>query len=199
MSQLLEMVSQQLGGQNLTTLSRQIGADEQSTQNAISMALPLLLGGLAKNSAQPQGAAALDRALTNHDGGLLDNLGAMLGSGALGTAGAGILGHILGQRRAPVEQGISKASGLQPQQVGRLLMLLAPIVMAALSRMKQQNNVSGTELGDVLQREKADVATKSPGAGGLLGMLDSDNDGSIADDLARMAPGMLGGLFGGRK
>lgn len=199
MSQLLEMVSQQLGGQNLTTLSRQIGADEQATQNAISMALPLLLGGLAKNSAQPQGAAALDRALTNHDGGLLDNLGAMLGSGGLGTAGAGILGHILGQRRAPVEQGISKASGLQPQQVGRLLMLLAPIVMAALSRMKQQNNVSGTELGDVLQREKADVATKNPGAGGLLGMLDSDNDGSIADDLARMAPGMLGGLFGGRK
>jgi hypothetical protein len=199
MSQLLEMVSQQLGGQNLSTLSQQIGADEQSTQNAISMALPLLLGGLAKNSAQPQGAAALDRALTNHDGGLLDNLGAMLGSGALGTAGAGILGHILGQRRAPVEQGISKASGLQPQQVGRLLMLLAPIVMAALSRMKQQNNVSGTELGDVLQREKADVATKNPGAGGLLGMLDSDNDGSIADDLARMAPGMLGGLFGGRK
>lgn len=199
MSQLLEMVSQQLGGQNLTTLSRQIGADEQATQNAISMALPLLLGGLAKNSAQPQGAAALDRALTNHDGGLLDNVGAMLGSGGLGTAGAGILGHILGQRRAPVEQGISKASGLQPQQVGRLLMLLAPIVMAALSRMKQQNNVSGTELGDVLQREKADVATKNPGAGGLLGMLDSDNDGSIADDLARMAPGMLGGLFGGRK
>ena len=199
MSQLLEMVSQQLGGQNLTTLSRQIGADEQATQNAISMALPLLLGGLAKNSAQPQGAAALDRALTNHDGGLLDNLGAMLGSGGLGTAGAGLLGHILGQRRAPVEQGISKASGLQPQQVGRLLMLLAPIVMAALSRMKQQNNVSGTELGDVLQREKADVATKNPGAGGLLGMLDSDNDGSIADDLARMAPGMLGGLFGGRK
>jgi hypothetical protein len=199
MSQLLDMVSQQLGGQNLTQISRQIGADEQSTQNAISMALPVLLGGLARNTAQPSGAASLDRALANHDGGLLDNLGGMLGSGALGTAGAGILGHILGQKRAPVEQGISTASGLKPQQVGRLLMLLAPVIMAALSRMKQQQNVDATTLPDVLRKERDEVARRNPTAGGLAGMLDADGDGNIADDLARMAPGMLGGLFGGRR
>lgn len=201
MSQLLDMVSQQLGGQNLTQISRQIGADERSTQSAIEMALPVLLGGLTRNSAQPEGAASLDRALANHDGGLLDNLGAMLGGGGggLGAAGAGILGHILGQRRTPVEQGIGRASGLDSQQVGRLLMLLAPIVMAALSRMKQQQNVDSTTLPDVLRRERDDVARRNPTAGGLAGMLDADGDGNIADDLARMAPGMLGGLFGGRR
>lgn len=34
-----------------------------------------------------------------------------------------------------------------------------------------------------------------PGTGGLAGMLDSNNDGEIADDIARMGSSVLGGFF----
>jgi hypothetical protein len=198
MSSLIDLVNQQFSGNNLGQISQQIGADEGTTQHAINLALPVLLGGLARNASQPQGAAALDRALDNHDGGLLDNLGSMLGGGGALAAGGGILGHILGGKRAPVEQGIGQATGLSGQQVGKLLLVLAPIVMAALSRMRQQQGVSTDQLGPVLQQQQQEVAKRAPGLGGLAGILDQNNDGNIVDDLARMGPGLLGGLLGGR-
>ena len=204
MDTLIDTVSQQLGGNNLTQISRQIGADEGTTQSAIAMALPVLLGGLARNAAQPGGASALNRALDNHDGGMLDNLGALLPSLSGGTGG-GILGHILGGKRAPVEQGIGRATGLSSQQVGRLLIMLAPIVMAALSRMRQQQGASatggaagGADVGSVLHREQQELQRRAPGSGGITAILDQNDDGSIMDDLARMGPSILGGLLGGR-
>jgi len=200
MNTILDIVTQQLGGSNLGQISRQIGADETRTQSAIAMALPVLIGAMARNASDPAGAAALDRALQNHDGSALDNLGSLLGRGTNARAGAGILGHILGGKRAPVEQGIGQATGLTSQQVGKLLIVLAPIVMAALSRMRQQRAAGGAEapgVDAVLQQEQQEVARRAPDAGGLAGILDKNDDGSIVDDLARMAPGMLGGLFGG--
>jgi len=199
MSSLIDLVTQQLGGNNLSQISRQIGADEATTQNAIGMALPVLISGLARNASQPGGAAALDRAVDNHDGGLLDNLGSVLGGGINASSGAGILGHILGGKRAPVEQGIGRATGLSSQQIGRLLIVLAPIVMAALSRMRQQRAADAPGgAGAVIQQENEEVARRAPDLGGLAGILDRNDDGSIVDDLARMAPGVLGGLFGGQ-
>jgi hypothetical protein len=78
MSNILEAVRQQLGPDTIQQLSGALGADPASTSNAVSLALPALLGGLAQNAAQPEGAAALDNALNQHDGSILDNLGGML-------------------------------------------------------------------------------------------------------------------------
>ena len=212
---LLDLVTQQLGGNGIRQLSQQIGADEQQTAGAVQMALPVLLGGLAKNAQSPDGAQALGRALDkDHDPGLLDNLGAMLGgggAGALGGAGAGILGHVLGGRQPAVEQGLGKATGLNGSQIGKLLMLLAPIVMAALAKQKQQRGVDSGGLGGMLAGEREELQRSNPQLGGLASMLDRDGDGSIVDDLAKMAGGrggaggaggglggMLGGILGGR-
>ena len=171
MSTIYESVLQQLGGGNLSSLSRQIGADEATTERAVQTALPMLLGGLARNSAQPQGAQALAGALEDHrDGGLLGNLGALLGDPQSGP-GAGILGHVFGGRRESVEQGVGQATGLNGQQIGKLLMVLAPIVMGVLARRKagaaaapgQVQPPSADELGPMLQRESQEAAQRAPG------------------------------------
>lgn len=227
---LVDLVTQQLGGNGIRQLSQQIGADEQQTAGAVQMALPVLLGGLAKNAQSPTGAQALGAALDkDHDPGLLDNLGAMLGGGggggsggglggALagaigGGAGAGILSHILGGRQPAVEQGLGKAAGLDGRQVGKLLMLLAPIVMAALARQKRERGVDAGGLGGMLAGERETLQRRDPRLGGLASMLDRDGDGSIVDDLGKLAGGggggggggaggglggMLGGILGGR-
>lgn len=206
---ILEALSQQLGEDRIAQISRQIGADPQATASAIQMALPTVLGGLANNAAQPDGAQSLDRALDrDHDGSLLDDPGALLGAmsgatggGAKATDGAGILGHIFGGRRDVVQQGLGRASGLSGQQMTQLLMILAPIVMSYLGRMKRQQGMDAGGLGGALQQERQQMEERSPGIGGILGDLlgggGADRPG-IADDIARMAPNVLGGLFGKR-
>ena len=210
MPSIFDAVTQQLGGANLTQLSEQIGADESTTANAVQAALPLLLGGLARNASNPDGAAALSTALGDHsDGGVLANLGGLLGN-PQGGAGGGILGHIFGNKRDTVEQGVGQATGLNQPQIGKLLMVLAPIVMAMLARRHQATArpSSGAPapqgdqgaLPDILAKEAQEATQKAPtGLGGLLGMLDRDGDGNPLNDLGRIATSTgLGGILGGR-
>jgi hypothetical protein len=192
---IFDTLKQHLTPATIQRMSAAIGADPESTSKAVGLALPTLLAGLSRNASRPEGAADLDRALNAHDGGVLDNLGGFLGGGAAGGIGGAILGHVLGRRRAPVEQGVGKASGLSSQQVGQLLVMLAPIVMGVLGRMKQQKGLDASRLPDVLQQSTRNIEKETPGAGGLASILDSNNDGKIADDLARMGSSILGGLF----
>ena len=72
---IVSEIQKQLGPDAVESIGRQLGADTQTTSNAIGMALPMLLGGLAKNASNPQGASSLNSALSAHDGSILDNLG----------------------------------------------------------------------------------------------------------------------------
>jgi len=194
---LIDVLTQQLGGNAVQQMSTQLGSDPSTTQSAISVALPLILSGLAREASNPNSATSLGRALDqDHDGSVLDNASALFGNPGA-SSGAGILGHIFGAKQAPVQQGVSKASGLSPQQTTQLLMMLAPLVMGALGRMKKQQGVDAGGLGQVLQQEQQDIARRAPSASGLGGLLDQNNDGSMVDDIVRMGPGLLGGLFGG--
>ncbi|NND71286.1 MAG: DUF937 domain-containing protein [Rhodothermales bacterium] len=118
--------------------------------------------------------------------------------------GAGILRHVLGGKRNAVETGVSKASGLDASQAAKLLPLLAPIVMSALGRVKKQQNMSPGDLAGMLRTEKEVVARQAPaGMGGLMGLIDSDNDGQIADDLSKLGAvaggaGLLKKMFGNK-
>lgn len=209
MPSIFDSVTQQLSGANLSQLSQQIGADEATTSQALQAALPMLLGGLARNASSADGAASLGTALNDHRGGLMENLGGLLGNAESGP-GAGILGHVFGQKRSTVEQGVGQATGLKQQQVGKLLMVLAPIVMAMLARRHQATArpSSGAPapqgdqgaLPDILAKEAQEATQKAPtGLGGLLGMLDRDGDGNPLNDLGRIATSTgLGGILGGR-
>ena len=194
MTDVLESLKSQLGPAAIQQISRTLGADPQTTSSAVSTALPAILAGLSRNASHPQGAAALNSALDAHDGSILDNLGGVLGGGGGGIGGA-ILGHIFGGKRGAVEQGVGTASGLNAQQVSQLLMMLAPIVMGVLGRAKQQSNLDASTLPNVLQQSTQKMQQESPALGGLASILDSNHDGNIADDVARIGTSVLGGFF----
>ena len=209
MSTLLDDLDSHLQGPALSQLSGKIGADEASTAQAVRMALPMLVGGLANEVATPAGAESLNRALDeDHDGSVLDDVSTLFGSTGGAAAdvavpralnGAGILGHIFGDRSEPVQQGIGQATGLTSQQTGRLLMMLAPLVMAYLGRRKRQLNTS--DIAGEVRAERQEVERRAPGLGGILGQIfggGAQDRPGIADDLARIAPSVLGGIFGGR-
>lgn len=203
---LLDEIGRQLGGDTMTRLAGQLGTDPTTTQSAVAMALPMLIGGLAHNTAQPEGAQALGRALErDHDGSLLGNVNAFLGgdqtaAASRATDGAGILGHVFGQRQSAVAEGIGKATGMNSDQTRRLLTMLAPVVLGYLGHRMRQNKLEPQQVGAELQQEKAQITEQAPGMASVFGdLLDRNKDGSFTDDIARMAPNVLGGLFGGRK
>ena len=106
--------------------------------------------------------------------------------------GGGILDHVLGNKRGAVETGISRSSGLDPKKVAALLPILAPLVMGALGKMKKQNNLDSGGITDLLRQESGRINDQASNAPSILDILDRDNDGQIADDLAK-----IGGALGG--
>ena len=145
--------------------------------------------------------------LLDHVGGFLGALGNAPGSGAAAafgvpgaagraTNGAGILRHVFGDRLSTVEQGVGKATGLDRGQVMRMLVALAPMVMAYLGRQKRQQNLDPGGLSDLLRGETSRAREAAPNdlLGMLGGLLDRDGDGNPLDDMT----GMLGGFLGKR-
>ncbi len=195
MPSILDALSARLDERALSQLSTRLGTDEGNTSKAIAAAVPLLLGALAQNASQGDGAERLHQALQrDHDGSALDNP-AVIGDEARLRDGDAILGHILGDRRSIAEQGVSRASGLDLSKVGPLLAMLAPLVMGALGRARTERGLDPDGLGRVLGEERNELGARAPGVLGAVGrLLDRNNDGSVLDDVG----GLLGGLFGRR-
>ena len=191
---LLDLVQQNLGEPQIQQLAQQIGADPQATDNAVQAALPMLLGGMADTARQPGGASTIGGLAGEHAGALdalggLGGLAGMLGGVLGGGGGGGLLGSILGGRRSSVESGVQQASGLSGDQVRRLLMILAPIVLAALARHRQQQRAAAPPaagaaasadsdhdgIPDVLEQEaqqaQARATQRSPQLGGIIGSI----------------------------
>ena len=216
MNDLSGRVFQQLDQGHIEAIAGQLGLDPGQASDAIQQAIPLLLGGLARNSATPQGADALHGALErNHAdvdvggllgsifggggdsrpaGGLGDILGAVLGGGAPASNGAGILGHIFGGRRGQAEQGLGHTTGLGGAGAGQLLAMLAPLVMAVLGNMTRRQGLDSNALSGVLGQERNRL--QQGGIGGLLaGVLDRDGDGQVGlDEMLQAGAGLLGSL-----
>jgi hypothetical protein len=141
-------------------------------------------------------AQALEK---DHDGSVLDDLPAFLSRGDT-RDGEGILKHALGTRRPAVESEVAKQTGLDLKTVSGLLPLLAPLVMGALGRQKQQQGLDPGGLSSMLAGEGKRAKEMAPGALGILGsLLDDEGDGLDAGDVADAGKRLLGGLMGRRK
>lgn len=196
MATILDMLRQQMGDREVSQLSQRLGTDPRTTEEAMSAALPMILGALSRNAQKPQGAQSLLGALDrDHDGSILDDVAGFLNAPDF-KDGDGILRHALGQRRGAVETGVSRASGLDGAAVTRMMSMLAPLVMGALGRQKRQENLNEDRLANMLKKERTAVEKGAPGLNPLTRLLDADGDGQVLDDLVeKVGKGLLGGLF----
>ncbi len=206
MSGLLDLLNSPMGKQLISGVAGQTGQPESKTADVLGMAMPLILGALKKNVATPQGAQGLMGALSSkHDGSILDDLGGLFGGGvdeSVINDGAGILGHVFGNKQPQVENALSQKSGMDAASIANILKIAAPIVMGFIGKQTSQNNINdasgmnsllGGLLGGQPQQNQSLITT----------LLDADGDGSILDDVAGMVMGTskkkggLGGLLGG--
>jgi hypothetical protein len=188
------ILDQALNADTIGQISQVLGTDEATTNNAVQVALPMLLGAMTRNTSTPEGASSLLTALDqDHDGSVLDSLGGSLGGLNTGP-GLGILGHIFGDKIGAAQSGVSRASGLDLGRVASLLMMLAPIVMGALGKSRREGQVDENTVTDVLGGATQKTASNSPIPDILSQLIDKNRDGSSLDDIFRMA----GSFFGRR-
>jgi hypothetical protein len=194
---LIDLIQRQLDDNTVSQLSQQLGADPNTTRQAVPAALTALLGGLSQNAQQPDGAQQLDSALAEHEGGAGGNLATLLGGGSIGSQGGGILGHIFGNHQPAVASQVGQRTGLNQAQAARLLILLAPFVLHYLAKQRQQQPVNagagagyapagggmGGAITDILNGERQRIEQTHPQHSGLFDIL-----GNLA-----------GGLLGGRR
>ena len=133
---------------------------------------------------------ALER---DHDGSIFDVLPGFIDNPQAAN-GAAILGHVLGDRRDRVENGLAQSTGLDAGSMGQLLEILAPVVMGTLGQTKREQGLDANGLAALLGSQQQSAQSESPDVMGLLGnLLDADHDGSALDDIAGIAGSLLGG------
>ena len=164
-------------------VSRQLGANLGIKPNQagqiIPAVIPMILGGLKRQMETRGGADRLDHILNKY--GSEDVLGDIAGAMAAKARAADPdpqLGGLLGPSGVQASQMIGQKFGISADKIMSLIPMLAPLVLGALS--KQKNQAGG------------------PGLGGLAALIDRDGDGNILDDIGGfLAPALGGGSSGG--
>ncbi|REE81651.1 uncharacterized protein DUF937 [Lutibacter oceani] len=212
MAGILDLLNSDLGKTLISGTSQQFGQDKGKTTSALNAALPLILGAMKNNASTPEGASGLLNALSNekHSGGILDNLGSILGGSGVDKDvlddGAGILGHVFGGKEQNVAKAVSTSSGIDLDTAMNILKVAGPLVMGALGKETRQKNVADQSgIGDLLSGMLGGASNEQQSI--VTRLLDADGDGSIIDDVAGILlnsggkkkgglGSLLGGLFG---
>lgn len=173
-----------LQGRPLQLISQHLGLSPQQAAGAVTAALPLLLGALARNSRRPDGDLNLFNALQKDHMGQ-DPQSVLASALAGGQKGDRILRHAFGAREPVASQALATATGVAPDHAQRLLRWLAPVVMAYLAKQVFERRVSSPtpspqQLRDRLETEQQRLQAQDGLAGRLLNtVLDRNHDGRV--------------------
>lgn len=191
---IIQLITNQLGGDAIAKLSSSTGETPEATAKAVQAAVPTLLNAL-NNNTNSGGAASLLSALDkNHDGSILDDVMGFFNN-TDGSEGNGILKHVLGSQQSTVEQGLSSASGVSAPSMGKILAMLAPIVMGYLGRQKKENGISSANgISDLLTSVVGSLGNNKGGGIDISSILSSL--GGNTQSQGGSASGGLLGLLG---
>lgn len=193
MASLLDSLMGSLGGNVMGSISKKTGIPEELVQSAAPAVMSLLTSALAKNAANKKGAQALTGALSNdHDGSILDDLPNFINNYQDGP-GTGILKHVLGGQQKTVQKGLSKSTGINTKAIGNLMVMLAPVVMGAIGKMQHKKNLDASGVTSYLGKEQKKIQKQAPKSASFLsGLLDSNQDGQVIDDVGKIGMTLLG-------
>ncbi len=186
MAEVLDGLGNVLNEQHIAILAQRLNASPDQIEQAIGSAVPLLIGGLARQTQEGTASNQIHTAFSSSmDSGLLEHLDDYLKQGGqnaaatpLGFSATDVLSQILSGKQDRVEKGVGKTSGLDSKQTGQLLTLLAPIVLAYLKRRQQQQQVPDKDVGSWLGKQSRDVEQAKGGS--MIGrILDQDGDGDF--------------------
>ena len=165
-------------------IAAKLGVDEATARKAVDDALPALLAGMGANATDPAGAASLERAVKSHDPSLVE--GGVNLADVDEEDGRKIVKNVFGDNTDQVVTALDKKEGGAGDLIGKLLPILAPIVLAFLAKQFTR------------KQEGSEPAADSSGAGGgigdvLGGLLGGGGSGGSGGGLGDLLGGLLGG------
>ncbi|MDD3751765.1 MAG: DUF937 domain-containing protein [Tissierellia bacterium] len=189
---LMELISGQLGNEKvLKQLSNTTGADSSQIQQAMKLGLPALMQAMSKNATSQDGASSLAKALDNHKDDNIEDVENFL-KNVDTEDGSKILNHILGSKNTSVQKNLAKQTGLKQDQASNLMSQLAPLLLGTLGKQKSSQKVDSSGLAGMLAGALGGQGKKDNNLmSSVSKLLDSDDDGSIVDDLSDMLGGFL--------
>lgn len=173
-----------LNAMPIDQIASKLGVDTDTAKKAVEEGGATILTGLQRNARTPEGSAAIEKALGKHRGRADDQ-----DIDRVDTAdGEKILGHIFDGQGQKVAQKLTSEPQTAGIDFGKLLPMLAPIVMGLLAKQSGSGGAasaqeSGGGIGGMI--------------GGLLGGGGSGGSGGSGGGLD--VGGLLGGLLGGKK
>jgi len=176
---LIDLLMNNGGDSAVGQLASRFGLDESQTTAALQQLVPALGSGLQRNVASEGGLGSLLGALSsgNHAE-YLDNP-EMLNNEEATETGNGILGHLLGSKEASreVAANASAQTGIGADILKQMLPLVATMVMGSLSKRSDQSGYL----------DRPDSPAQPEGFLSMLTpLLDTNRDGSMADDVLGM-------------
>lgn len=167
--------------QALEQVSKKIGIDPsllkwQWGEDAIWS----LVTGLFHNTQKDDWLQNLDDAVTkDHDGSIFDDISKLLTESDEWNK---IVGHILGDKQWVVAQLLAQKLNISVEQATTLLWFVAPLVMGALGKKKQETGANAWWLKEIIKDEEKEINKTSQTPSVILQLLDKDGDGDV--DLA---------------
>lgn len=187
----------------VSQIASKLGVDEATANTAIQSAIPVLLGGLQAKASNPEAASAIEGEIAKQPDDLLE--GGVDIEQVDVDGGNQIVDQTFGAEKNTVISALGDVGGAGNDLMGKLMPMLAPIVLAYLGKKMLGGGAAGggaaTQasggggLGDILGGLLGG-ATQGGNAGGGLG-------GALGDALGKNAGSVLGnvlgGLLGGKK
>lgn len=173
-----------LGPQVSSQLAGSLGIKKQAANQLLPSVLPLIMGGLKRQMETRGGAERANHILNKYgSASVLDDLGGLFSSKAAEANPDPRLGGLLGDAGVNAASTLAGRLKLDQGTIMKAIVMLAPVVLGALSRKRDQGGL---------------------GASGIGALIDQNGDGSILDDVAGFlvqglgrSGGQGGGLLGG--
>ena len=163
------LMSQMMSKENLSLLSNKAGTDEKSAKSALEIGLPMLLAAMSNKASKSEDSAIISSLSQLGGNNPADDMASYLGGS--GSQGTDILSSILGSSMQPIQQAISKKTGLPASVVGQLLSMALPLLLGSLANSSTKQNIAADDLSKLLGDQSKMALSSSPEAAALMGEL----------------------------
>ncbi len=152
-----------------------IGESESSTYQALHVATPTVLSGIANMASSSEGASNLTSMI--RDGGyagLTENPMSLFRGGSatnyLLSAGQRHLGRIFGANASSVTELVAKSSGVSASSASKLMSLITPLTLGVLGKRITGQGPGSSGVSELLSRQRDEITTAAPtGLSRILG------------------------------
>jgi OmpA-OmpF porin, OOP family len=153
-----------------------IGESESSTYQALHVATPTVLSGIANMASSSEGASNLTSMIRDGGyGGVAENPMSLFRGGSatnyLLSAGQRHLGRIFGANASSVTELVAKSSGVSVSSASKLMSLVTPLTLGVLGKRIAGQGPGSSGVSELLSRQRDEIATAAPtGLSRILGL-----------------------------